>query len=107
MSTKARKKAAPRGRQAAPADQLRDIIGSVRDAVQTKSGRSFLTVIQFLVSLLTLLYFKGVVRMAYYSMFYRLDIPADHRGMYCFLVTIVCIFFGAVMLFTKKQFMTR
>ena len=107
MSTKARKKAAPRGRQAAPADQLRDIIGSVRDAVQTKSGRSFLTVIQFLVSLLTLLYFKGVVRMAYNSMFYRLEIPADHRGMYCFLVTIVCIFFGAVMLFTRRQIVTR
>ena len=107
MSTKAIKKAAHRGRQAAPADQLRDIIGSVRDAVQTKSGRSFLTVIQFLVSLLTLLYFKGVVRMAYNSMFYRLEIPADHRGMYCFLVTIVCIFFGAVMLFTRRQIVTR
>ncbi|MBP0966866.1 MAG: oligosaccharide repeat unit polymerase [Oscillospiraceae bacterium] len=107
MSTKARKKAAHRGRQAAPADQLRDIIGSIRDAVQTKSGRSFLTVIQFQVSLLTLLYFKGVVRMAYNSMFYRLEIPQDHRGIYCFLVTVVCIFFGAVMLFTRRQIITR
>ena len=107
MSTKARKRAASRGRQASPADQFRGILGSVRDAVQTKSGRSFIGVIKFLVSLLTLFYFKGVIRMAYYSMFYRLEIPEDHRGAYCFLVTVVCIFFGAVMLFTRRQIVTR
>ncbi|MBP0971455.1 MAG: hypothetical protein J5753_05380 [Oscillospiraceae bacterium] len=108
-NTKARKRpAARRGKKAAaPADQFRALAASAKEAVQTKNGRFFLGVIQFLVSLLSLLYFKGVVRLAYNSMFYRLDIPEDHRGFYCFLVTLACIFFGAVMLFTRRQIVTR
>ena len=107
MSTNARKKAAVRGSQMSLADQIREFIWNAKDAVQTKNGRFFMGVIQFLVSLLSLLYLKGVIRMAYYSMFYRLEIPADHRGMFCFMVSIVCIFFGAVMLFSRRQIVTR
>ena len=108
-SSKARKRpAARRGRKAAaPADQFRALAASAKEAVQTKNGQFFMGVIQFLVSLLSLLYFKGVIRLAYNSLFYRLDIPEEHRGFYCFLVTLACIFFGAVMIFSRKQIVTR
>lgn len=108
MSTNVRKSAAVRRKQQAdPAEQLREAWNNAKEAVRTGNGQFFMGAVKFLVSLLTLLYFKGVVRMAYYSMFYRLEIPEDHRGLYCFLVTIACIFFGAVMLFTRKQIVTR
>ena len=108
MSTNVRKSAAVRRKQQAdPAEQLREAWSNAKEAVRTGNGQFFLGAAKFLVSLLSLLYFKGVIRMAYYSMFYRLEIPQDHRGLYCFLVTMVCIFFGAVMLFTRKQIVTR
>ena len=80
-SSKARKRpAARRGKKAAaPADQFRALAASAKEAVQTKNGQFFMGVIQFLVSLLSLLYFKGVIRLAYNSLFYRLDIPEEHQ----------------------------
>ncbi|HAG13111.1 MAG TPA: hypothetical protein DCG49_04525 [Ruminococcus sp.] len=108
MSTTTRKKgAASRGSAVSTLDQFRDMIASARDVLDTKNGHYLVFAAKFLLSLLTLLYFKGVLRLAYYSMFYRLDIPEDKSGIYCFLVSMVCIFFGAVMLFTRKQIVTR
>ena len=107
MSTNVRKIAAARGRQAAPADQFRTFVKNAREAVSTRNGQFFLGVAKFLVSLLSLLYFRGVLKLAYYSVFYRLDIPADSKGTYGFLVTVCCIFFGAVMLFSRRQIITR
>ena len=109
MSTKARKPASYNSRQTAAdiGDHLRNGWRTVKEAIQTRNGRYFMFALQFLLSFVSLLYLKGVVQMAYYSMFYRLDIPEETRGRYCFLVTLACLFFGAVMLFTRRQIVTR
>ncbi len=109
MSTKARKPASYNSRQTAAdiGDHLRNGWRTVKEAIQTRNGRYFMFALQFLLSFVSLLYLKGVVQMAYYSMFYRLDIPEETRGKYCFLVTLACLFFGAVMLFTRRQIVTR
>ena len=109
MSTNARKSAAFNGRQAASdaGDQLRNAWETAKEAIRTRNGHYFIFVLQFLLSFLSLLYLKGVVRLAYYSMFFRLDIPEANRNKYCFLVSLACIFFGAVMLFTRRQIVTR
>ena len=107
MSTTTRKKASAVRGAFSSADDFKSLIANARENLNTQNGRYFIFAVQFLLSLLTLLYFKGVIKMAYYSMFYRLDIPEDGSGTYCFLVTVACIFFGAVMLFTRRQIVTR
>lgn len=109
MSTKARKPASYHNRQTATdiGDHFRNGWRTVKEAIQTRNGRYFMFALQFLLSFVSLLYLKGIVQMAYYSMFYRLDIPEETRGRYCFLVTLSCLFFGAVMLFTRRQIVTR
>lgn len=109
MSTKARKSAASNGMDAisSAGEQIRNAWYTAKEAIRTKNGHYFVWFVKFLLSFVTLLYFKGVVQQAYYSMFYRLEIPEEQRGKYCFLVSIVCIFFGAVMLFTRRQLITK
>lgn len=109
MSTKAKKSTATRGLDVIvkTGESLRSGWHNLKEAVRTRNGQYLILAAQFLLSFLTLLYFKGVLRLAYYSMFYRLDIPEEHKKTYCFLVTLACIFFGAVMLFTRRQIVTR
>lgn len=109
MSTKAKKSVAGSGAETLEyvGEQLRNAWETAREAIRSKNGYYFVGAFKFLLSFLTLFYFKGVLRLAFYSMFYRLDIPEDMRGKYCFLVTLVCIFFGALMLFTRRQIVTR
>ena len=109
MSTNARKSNALNGRQVAAdaGDQIRNAWETAKEAIRTKNGHYFVFAVQFLLSFLSVLYLKGVIQLAYNSMFYRLSIPEENRGKYCFLVTLACIFFGAVMLFTRRQIVTR
>ena len=107
MNTNVRSKAASGGRKAAAPAFFKDAFAQARAVLSTKNGKRVLFLVQFLFSLLTLLYFKGIVKMAYYSMFYRLEIPEDGRGKYCFLVSCVCLLFGILMLFTRRQIVTR
>ena len=109
MSTKAKKTTAARGLDVIvkTGESLRSGWHNLKEAVRTRNGQYLILAAQFLLSFLSLLYFKGVLRLAYYSMFYRLDIPEESKKTYCFLVTLVCIFFGAVMLFTRRQIVTR
>ena len=88
-------------------DTAKSLFSTARENVQTPSGRLLMFAIRFLLSFVNLFYFKGVLRMAYYSMFYRLDIPETGRGAYCFLVVMACLFFGALMIFTRRQIVTR
>ena len=109
MSTKAKKTTAARGLDVIvkTGESLRSGWHNLKEAVRTRNGQYLILAAQFLLSFLSLLYFKGVLRLAYYSMFYRLEIPEESKKTYCFLVTLVCIFFGAVMLFTRRQIVTR
>ncbi len=109
MSTKARNTASYNSRQttADTGAQFRNVWNNLKEAIHTRNGRYFIFAVQFLLSFVSLLYLKGVVQLAYYSMFYRLEIPEETRGKYCFLVSMACLFFGAVMLFTRRQIVTR
>ncbi len=109
MSTKAKKTTAERGLDVIvkTGESLRSGWHNLKEAVRTRNGQYLILAAQFLLSFLSLLYFKGVLRLAYYSMFYRLEIPEESKSTYCFLVTLVCILFGAVMLFTRRQIVTR
>ncbi|MBR3267294.1 MAG: hypothetical protein IKI58_00965 [Oscillospiraceae bacterium] len=107
MNTNVRKKAAPVGRKTNKPVSFKETLASFRDSLHTKNGKTFVFVLQIALSFVTLFYLKGVIKMAYYSTFYRLDIPEENRGKFCFLVSMVCLFFGTVMLFTRKQIVTR
>ncbi len=107
MNTNVRKKAAPKGRKAPAPLSVRESLRNAREKLQSKNGRLVLFITQFLLSFLTLLYFKGVLKLAYYSLFYRLEIPEETKGKYCFLISMVCLLFGALMLFTRRQIVTR
>lgn len=87
--------------------QIKQTLAAAKENLGTKNGKIFIFAVQFLLSLVTLFYFRGVVKMSYYSLFYRLDIPEEHRGRYCFLVSMVCIFYGILMIFTRRQIVTR
>lgn len=109
MSTNTRKTAAYNNGQAAAGsgDQIRNTWETVKEALRTKNGHYFILAVQFLLSFVSVLYLKGIVQLAFYSMFYRLDIPEETHVKYCILVSLTCLFFGAVMLFTKRQIITR
>lgn len=110
MSTNARKSTASfRSREASAdvGDSIQNAWTAAKEAIRTKNGHYFVFAVQFLLSLLSILYLKGVIKLAYYSMFYRLSIPEENRTKYCFLVSLACIFFGAVLLFTRRQIVTR
>ncbi|MCQ2417317.1 MAG: hypothetical protein MJ071_05855 [Oscillospiraceae bacterium] len=101
------KAAASRGGNISLGDRLNDWYYRIMDAVESPNGRLLLFAAQFLLSFVTIFYFKGVLKMAYCSMFYRLDIPEENRTAYCFLVSMVCLFYGIIMLFTRKQIITK
>ncbi|MBQ8922011.1 MAG: hypothetical protein IJ060_07625 [Oscillospiraceae bacterium] len=107
MNTNVRKKAASNGRKAPAPLSIRESLRNAREKLSSKNGKLVLFILQFLLSFVTLFYFKGVLKLAYYSMFYRLEIPEETKGKYCLLVSLVCLFFGAVMLFTRRQIVTR
>ena len=85
----------------------KDMLRSVRAALQTKTAKGIIFLIQFAASFLTLIYFKGVVQMAYRSLFYRLEIPAAQSTSFCVSLIFTLLGFGALMLFTRRQIVTR
>lgn len=108
MSTTTRsKRTAARGGKGSAASQLGEMLAGAKDVLQSKNGHLLIFLVQFLLSFLTLFYFRGVVRAAYKSMFYRLEIPEEERVTYCCLAVLVCLFYGAVMLFTRRQIVTK
>ena len=87
--------------------QIKNGFAAAKENIRTKNGKLFMFAVQFLLSFLNIFYFRGVIRLAYYSMFYRLDIPDENTKLYCFLVSLVCLMFGALMIFTRRQIVTR
>ena len=108
MSTATRSKGrGVRGGADGALEQLRSTVQTVRDLLSTKNGKRFIFALQFLLSFINLIYLKGVIRMAYDSLYYRLEIPESTKGTYCFLVSLACLGFGLLMLFTRRQIVTR
>ena len=84
-----------------------ELFRAVREALNSKMAKAVIFLAQFVGSLLTVFYLRGVLRLAYYSLFYRLDIPAEQRKAYCVSVSLACIGWGLLMLFTRRQIVTR
>ncbi|MBQ5335481.1 MAG: hypothetical protein J6Z45_06000 [Oscillospiraceae bacterium] len=80
---------------------------TIRDAVNSRMSKAVVFLIQFVGSFLTIIYLRGVFRMAYYSLFYRLDIPEELRKSYCVSVSLSLFGWGLLMLFTRRQIVTR
>ncbi len=79
----------------------------VREKLTTKPGKYIVFAVQFLLSLLMLVYLRGVVQFAYNSLFYRLELHAGEEKSYCWAVMVACIEFCLLMLFTRRQIITR
>ncbi|MBR5405078.1 MAG: hypothetical protein IK107_02165 [Oscillospiraceae bacterium] len=84
-----------------------DFFRTVRDALNSKMSRAVIFLLQFVGSFLTIFYLRGVLRLAYYSLFYRLEIPAEQRKHYCVLISLALLGWGLLMLFTRRQIITR
>lgn len=78
-----------------------------REIMDTKSAKAILFLLQFIGSLFTVFYLKKVAVFAYNSLFYRLDIPAEQTKSYAVATVFSCIGWGALLLFTRRQIVTR
>lgn len=87
--------------------ELKDGFAALREALQTKTARRVIFVVKFLLSLLTIFYFYGIVRAAYRSLFYRLDILETQVPAVRAIAIAQCLLYGILMLVTRRQFVTR
>lgn len=62
---------------------------------------------QFILSFASLAYLIGIVWLAAYSLLYRLEIPETLQSGFCVRLSLICAAFTAVMIFTRRQFLTR
>ncbi|MBR5370936.1 MAG: hypothetical protein IK130_01840 [Oscillospiraceae bacterium] len=106
MSTKNYAQAVERVRARTASENLSGF-AAFREALRTKNAQRLLFAIQFVFSFLNIFFLIGVVKFAYYSCFYRLDIPEEERAKYCVLVSLACIGWGILILFTRRQILTR
>lgn len=79
----------------------------VREKLTSKTGRRVIFALQFLLSFVTVFYLAGVVRFAYRSLFYRFEIPEAERSSFCLSACLTCLEFGMLLLFTRRQIITR
>lgn len=63
--------------------------------------------VQFVVSFASVAYLIGVVKLAAYCLLYRLEIPQAMQSGFCLRLSLICVGFAAVMIFTRRQFITR
>lgn len=106
MSTKNYAQAVERVR-ARNAAQNMSGFAAFREAMRTKNAQRLLFAIQFVFSFINLFFLYGVVRFAINSCFYRLEIPESERTTYGVLVTLACIGWAILLLFTRRQFVTK
>lgn len=82
-------------------------IALIREKLTTSPGKYILFGVQFLLSLFTVFYLRGIILFAYNSIFYRLEIPELTAKSYCFSVSVTCFEYALLMLFTRRQIVTR
>ncbi len=63
--------------------------------------------VQFVFSFASVAYLIGVVKLAAYCLLYRLEIPQAMQSGFCLRLSLICVGFAAVMIFTRRQFITR
>ena len=92
----------------APNQQRQPVtIALIREKLTTAPGKYILFLSQFLLSFVTLFYLRGIIQFAYNSIFYRLELTAGLEKTYCWQISITCFEFMLLMLFTRRQIVTR
>ncbi len=66
-----------------------------------------LRTVQFLLSFASVAYLVGVIWLAVYCLLYRLEIPQAMQSAFCLRLSLICAGFAAVMIFTRRQIITR
>ncbi len=66
-----------------------------------------LQAVQFVLSFASVLYLVGVIWLAAYCLLYRLEIPQAMQTGFCVRLSLICAGFAAVMIFTRRQIITR
>lgn len=82
-------------------------IALIREKLTTAPGKHILFLAQFLLSFVTLFYLRGIIQFAYNSIFYRLELTPGMEKGYCFAISRTCFEFALLMLFTRRQIVTR
>ena len=82
-------------------------IAKVRAALRTPKARLIIRIAQYVLSLFSILYTVGIIKLAYRSIFYRLEIPTEHRAIFCVLVSLICLGSGILLIFTRKIIIPR
>lgn len=78
----------------------------MKKAKQNRAG-IILYVVQFVLSFASIAYLVGVVMLAVYCLLYRLEIPQAAQSGFCLRLSLICIGFAAVMIFTRRQIITK
>lgn len=76
---------------------------------QAKQNRKeiILHAVQFVLSFASVAYLIGVVMLALNCLLYRLEIPPAMQSGFCVRLSLICAGFAAVMIFTRRQIVTR
>lgn len=93
--------------RARAASQNISSFAAFREAMRTKNAQRLLFAIQFVFSFINIFFLVGVAKFAYYSCFYRLDIPEKEQVSYGILVSLACVGWAILILFTRRQLLTR
>lgn len=92
---------------ASPAVGNGSFLEKLREAINSQKGKKIMFLVRFLLSLLSILYLVGIVKLAYYSVFYDLQIPEASQTAFCWRMSFICFCYTALLLYTRGQFITK
>lgn len=84
-----------------------DYLRSAKAALRSPNGKRAMAILRFALSLISVIYLFGIVKLAYYSAFYELVIPEEMQKAFCWRVSSICLLFTILLLYTRKQFVTK
>lgn len=86
---------------------FKETVRKLLDAARSPLGRKIRFAIRFLLSFISVLYLVGIVKCAYYSTLYTLEIPDAAMRAFGTKFAFTCAGYALVMLITRKQVLTR
>lgn len=88
-------------------EKLRDALQTAWDAIQSPKGKKAMHWLRVLLSLGSVFYLVGILKLAYYSVFYDLQIVDAQQKAFCWHVSVICFFFTLLLLITRRQIITK
>ena len=84
-----------------------DYLKAAKTAVTSEKGKRAIALFRFVLSLVSIFYLIGIIKLAYYSVFYDLVVPLEMQTKFCWRISFICLFFTIILLYTRKQFITK